>query len=198
MSYTLTFEMKGKGETMKNPILRNGVRILRPSEFRLIVDQIKPDYQIMFKTLLLTGMRFVEAKRFQNHPEWFDGDFINLPSSAMLKKKAKMSERSIRLNNLGRTLIPIFLNLQRDLPTRVSWREDLRRWAINVGLEPDGLSAKTTRKTWESWLMFYYPERRLEIVLNQGHTDVTSIKHYLNLAFTNEDKVAMGEYVSGW
>ncbi|RLF58608.1 MAG: site-specific integrase [Thermoplasmata archaeon] len=190
--------MKGKGETMKNPILRNGVRILRPSEFRLIVDQIKPDYQIMFKTLLLTGMRFVEAKRFQNHPEWFDGDFINLPSSAMLKKKAKMSERSIRLNNLGRTLIPIFLNLQRDLPTRVSWREDLRRWAINVGLEPDGLSAKTTRKTWESWLMFYYPERRLEIVLNQGHTDVTSIKHYLNLAFTNEDKVAMGEYVSGW
>jgi hypothetical protein len=46
--------------------------------------------------------------------------------------------------------------------------------------------------------MYYYPERRLEIVLNQGHTDATSIKHYLNMPFTNEDKVAMGEYVSGW
>ena len=183
---------------MKGPILRNGVRILRPQEFRLIVDNIKPDYQIMFKTLLLTGMRYVEAKRFQIHTDWFDGDFINLPNSAMLKQKAKMRERSIRLNNLGRTLMPLFLNLERGLPSRVSWREDLRRWASNVGLKPDGLCAKTSRKTWESWLMYYYPERRLEIVLNQGHTDATSIKHYLNMPFTNEDKVAMGEYVSGW
>ena len=183
---------------MKNPILRNGVRILRPSEFRLIVDPIKPDYQIMLKTLLLTGMRFIEAKRFQNNPEWFDGDFINLPNSAMLKQKAKMRERSIRLNNLGRMLMPLFLNLKHDLPSRVSWREDLRRWASNVGLKPNGLCAKTTRKTWESWLMYYYPERRLEIVLNQGHTDATSVKHYLNMPFTESDKVAMGEYVSGW
>ena len=103
--FFLTFELKGKGKTMKSPILRNGVRILRPSEVRLIVNEIKPDYQIMFKTLLLTGMRYVEAKRFQNHPEWFEGDFINLPNSAMLKQKAKMSERSIRLNKLGRMLI---------------------------------------------------------------------------------------------
>jgi integrase len=183
---------------MKSPILRNGVRILRPSEVRLIVDEIKPDYQIMFKTLLLTGMRYVEAKRFQNNPEWYDGDFINLPNGAMLKQKAKMSERSIRLNNLGRMLMPLFLNLKHDLPTRVSWREDLRRWAVNVGLKPNGLCAKTTRKTWESWLMYYYPERRLEIVLNQGHTDATSVKHYLNMPFTESDKVAMGEYVSGW
>ena len=153
--------MKGKGEIMKSPILRNGVRILRPIEFRLIVDPIKPYYQIMLKTLLLTGMRYVEARRFQQNPDWYDGDFVNLPSGAMLKKKAKMSERSIRLNNLGRTLIPLFLNLERDLPTRMSWRENLRRWAENVGLEPDGLCAKTTRKTWESWLMYYYPERRL-------------------------------------
>lgn len=183
---------------MKTPILRNGVRILRPQEFKMIVDNIKVDYQIMFKTLLLTGMRYVEARRFQNHPNWFDGNFVNLPTGAIFKKKVKMSERSIRLNSLGRTLIPIFLNLNHDLPSRIAWREDLRRWASNVGLKPDGLCAKTTRKTLESWLMFYYPERRLEIVLNQGHTSVTSVEHYLNMPFTNEDKIGMEEFVAGW
>ena len=198
MSIPLTFELKGKGEVMKSPIMKGGVRILRPKEFRSIVEPLKSDYQIMFKTLLLTGMRYVEAKRFQQNPEWYDGDFVNLPPGSMLKSKAKMKDRSIRLNSLGKTLIPLFLNLNRKLPSRVSWREDLRRWASNVGLKPDGLSAKTTRKTWESWLMCYYPERRLEIVLSQGHTDATSVKHYLNMPFTSEDKIAMGEYVSGW
>lgn len=184
---------------MKSPIMKGGVRILRPQEFRLIVEPLKSDYQIMLKTLLLTGMRYVEARRFQNHPEWYDGDFVNLPHGSMLKKKAKMSERSIRLNSLGKTLVPLFLNLDRKLPSRSAWRGDLRRWASNVGLKPDGLCAKTTRKTWESWLIFYFGENRIMLIMNsQGHDRTTSISHYQGMPFTEKDKIDMKEYVEGW
>jgi len=36
-----------------------------------------------------------------------------------------------------------------------------------------GLSAKTFRKTWESWLLFSYPDKAMEIALSQGHTELT-------------------------
>ena len=121
-----------------------------------------------------------------------------MPSGAVLKYKIKQKERSIRCSYLAKSIIPLFLNLDKKLPSRVSWRENLRRWAVNVGIEPDGLCAKTTRKTWESWLMFYYPERRFEVVLSQGHTSATSVTHYLNMPFTNEDKLVMEEFVAGW
>ncbi len=183
---------------MKNPILRNGVRILRPVEYKLMVQNLKSDYQIMFKALLFTGMRYIEAQRFQCNPKWFDNDFINLPSAAILKLKVKQRERAIRLNPIGKTIVPLFLDLDKKLPSRISWQEDLKRWAINENLTPDGLCAKTTRKTWESWLMFYYPTRQLEILLSQGHNSVTSLRHYLNMPFTVEDKMLMEEYVSGW
>jgi len=143
-------------------------------------------------------MRYIEAQRFQNNPDWFDGDFINLPETAIFKERRTQLERSVRLNPLGKQIIPIFLDSKIKLPSRVSWRENLRRWAENVDLQPDHLCPKTTRKTWESWLMFYYPERITEITLSQGHTTVTSIRHYLNMPFTNGDKEGMKEYVTGW
>jgi integrase len=143
-------------------------------------------------------MRYIEAQRFQNTPSWFDGDFINLPSSASLKVKAKQRERSIRLNQLGKQIIPFFLNSNVRLPSRQTWRENLRRWGEKAGLGDDFLSPKSLRKTWESWLSFYYPDRVLEITLSQGHTSITSVRHYLNLSFTEEDKMLMKDFVGGW
>lgn len=60
------------------------------------------------------------------------------------------------------------------------------------------ICSKTTRKTMESWLTFYYPGRSLEIALSQGHTTVTSLRHYLNMPFTEVDRLQMKEYVEGW
>ncbi|GAH15823.1 unnamed protein product, partial [marine sediment metagenome] len=57
---------------------------------------------------------------------------------------------------------------------------------------------KTTRKTWESWLMFFYPQRAMEIALSQGHTTVTSLQHYLGMPFTEVDRVEMAQFVEGW
>ncbi len=60
------------------------------------------------------------------------------------------------------------------------------------------LCAKTSRKTWESWLVFYYPERAGLVYQSQGHTGTTSLVYYQNMPFTDADKAQMKAYVEGW
>ncbi|MCK4364975.1 MAG: hypothetical protein KAW45_02885 [Thermoplasmatales archaeon] len=75
------------------PLLKEGTRILRPYEYKLLYNAVpKKDYKTMLNTLLLTGMRHVEAQRFQQHPEWFDDNFIYLPDEAE-KKIVKVSKK---------------------------------------------------------------------------------------------------------
>jgi len=182
----------------KKPLIKNKTRILRPNEYRLITQGRKTHHRIFLDVLLFTGMRYVECRRFQSNPDWFDGDFIFLPESAIKKKKRKQLTRYIRLNALGKQIIPFFLDLEKKLPSNQCFGENLRRWALSVGLEPVGLCVKTFRKTWESWLMYYYPQHSLQIALSQGHTNVTSLQYYLNLAFTDEDRKNMADFVGGW
>jgi len=40
------------------------------------------------------------------------------------------------------------------------------------------MSTKTTRKTWESWLVWYYPEKIASIFGSQGHNELTALRHY--------------------
>lgn len=180
------------------PIILHGTRVLRPQEAKQLINAIpKREHEIQFKALLLTGARYVEMQRFQEHQEWFDGKFIHLPATAIKKAKRKQRERWIRLNPLGREVVRSFLETSK-LPTKQAWNQNLKRWAKLAGLGPEGLSAKTTRKTWESWLVFYYPDKLANIVLSQGHTTLTSIQFYLNMPFTDEDKEEMKEFVEGW
>ena len=54
------------------------------------------------------------------------------------------------------------------------------------------------RKTYESWLISSYPERKEEVFLSQGHNSLTALRHYVNLPFTESDRMEMKEYVDGW
>jgi len=177
-------------------IIKEKVRIFRPFEAKLFMEKGIPkfEHQIGFKALLYTGMRYIECQRLKDNPSWFDGNFIKLPS---LKVKARQKERWIRLNPRGKEIVSSYINSKGILPTKATWRENLRRWAININLEPDALCPKTTRKTWESWLTFYYGTRA-EIPQSQGHTGAVAFQHYLSLPFTDEDKYAMKEFVDGW
>lgn len=180
-----------KGEKQK-------VRILRPSEYEMLREGArKLENQIQLDTLLLTGMRYVEAQRLHKHPEWFDGSFIHLPAEAQRKKKRKQRERWVRLNPLGRLTLPHFFR-NKPLPHIVNFNKNLKRWAERGGLDPVGLCPKTLRKTWESWLVFYYPRHIHLIFLSQGHNNLTSLEHYLNMPFTEQDKEEMRKWVEGW
>ena len=183
----------------KNPIIRQRTRILRPNEYEaLLKGCAKIEYKTMLQALLYTGMRYIEMKRFQQHPYWYDGDFIHLPREATLKKKRTQIERWVRLNNQGRMAIQYFIKNKKPLPTYISFNANLKCWAKRAGLNPIGMSVKTTRKTWESWLMFCYPQQIAMITLSQGHTALTSLQHYINMPFTESDRLEIQNYVQGW
>jgi len=186
-------------EDFKRPIIRMGTRILRPNEFRQLLDGCpKTDYRTILQTLLYTGIRYIELQRFQEYPSWFDGDFLHLPQEASRKKKRTQRERWIRLNQQGKMIVEYFTRVKTHVPTYVSWNMNLKCWARRAGMDDTGLSVKTTRKTWESWLMFYYPQQIASITLSQGHTAITSIQHYVNMPFTEPDRLEMKNYVEGW
>lgn len=72
--------------------------------------------QTRMDALLLTGLRYLEAQRFHDHPDWFDGNFLNLPDYAVKKAKRKQRERLVRLNPRGITVLPYFFKVKQ-LPT---------------------------------------------------------------------------------
>jgi integrase len=178
------------------PIIKEKVRILRPGEYEQLRASLKenPDRQVLLDGLLITGMRYVEAQALQGHPELVDGRFIKTDSK---KVQTKFKERWIRLSDYGTLIIDRFIKNDAKLPTRQSFDETLKRWAKNADLEEGGICCKTFRKTWESWLVFYYPTHQLEIAQSQGHTAMTQMQHYLNLPFTTEDKIKMSKWLDG-
>lgn len=185
----------------QQPIIVNGVRVFRPYEVKQIIRSIdKNKYRRIFEACLFSGMRYVELKRLQRHHKWFDpySGFITLPQISQKKVKQKEKERWVRLNPRGVDKVSIFLEIGKKIPTYVTWRKNLRSWCKNAGLDDDGMSVKVTRKTWESWLVYYYPQNLVNIFKSQGHSEMTSLKHYLGLPFSEQDGKDMEEFVGGF
>jgi hypothetical protein len=229
---------------MLQAINTGGVKIFRPAEYEALRTAMYPSVRIMLDGLLFTGMRYIEAQRFQEHPEWWDGrSYISLPEGAAKKVKAEFKSRTIKLSELGCKSLPNFLKKENRLPSRSNWDWIIRKWCIKAGIEYEGprtkkiaemrvitkdpntgqimkdpvtgkrmiqrigtklrpiwsVNAKSTRKTWESWLATWYGVPSLtHIQLYQGHNAITQAKHYLGLGFYPEDKAAMQKYVEGW
>jgi integrase len=171
------------------------VRVLRPKEYVAISEV---GNKVHMDALLYTGMRYIEAQRFHENPDWLDASRgnVHLPPQAILKAKRKQLDRWVRLNQPGTLAVQAFLQ-GKQLPIYESWGEDLKRWAGRAGVEAQGLGPKTLRKTWESWLVCSFPDRMPWIVLNQGHTAQTSIAHYLNMPFDRDEIAEMKVFVDG-
>ncbi len=187
------------------PIIKTDTRILRPCEYKLLMQgsskgkgRMGLDNKTNLNTLLFTGLRYREAERLKEHPEWVDDSFIHLPAVAQKKKKRRMKERFIKLTPRAKDTLEQFFEAKALPSSWGGWRENLVRWARAAGLDPEGLTCKTTRKTWESWLVVYYPKRVHEILATMGHIELTAIQHYHGLAFSEVDKLEMKEFVEGW
>lgn len=166
--------------------------LLRPKEYREIMGKCNRRQQVIFSSLLFTGMRYEELLRFRQHREWFDGQFVHLPAGLGEKKALRVDpERWIRLSYRGREAIESLFDVQ--LPSLQSLDQYIK---YNVGIPH--FSVKSFRKTYESWLVYYYAGKEVHIAQSQGHDTFTQFRHYLNLPFTEEDKLEMKEFVEGW
>jgi len=180
---------------MKN-ITKNGTRILRPQELKKLINAIdKVEMRDKFEAMLFTGARYTEIQKIYENPGWFLDDSIHIQSK---KKRAIQKERYIRLNPQGKRAVTYMLRSRKKYPSRAGWNENLKRWSKKAGLDETGISAKTTRKTWESYLVTSYPKQLEYIFLSQGHSQLTSLKFYLMIPFTKEEKEQIKFYTDNW
>jgi len=172
------------------------VRVFRPWEIRSLVRAIpKNEYKDKFEALLYTATRYKELQWLYEHPNRFHGSSIHIKNT---KARVKDAYRYVHLNMQGQRAVENFLRSKTNLPTYQSWGENLKRWCINANIKPDHACAKSTRKTFESWLVITYPHRTLEILASVGHEENTALKHYLMFPFSEQDKRDMLYYVEGW
>ena len=179
----------------------NNTRVWYPWELKKLVQAIpKMELRINFEAGLYSGARYIELKRLLEKPEMYMASKgkIHFDSFAIRKTKIRIKERWVTLNPIGRRVIEAFIAQDRDLPAYVTWSENLARWSGMAGLKPDRVSAKSTRKTWECYLMTKYPSFANHIFLSQGHSDLVALRHYVNLPFDENDKKMMDEFTYGW
>ena len=172
------------------------VRVFRPCEVRALVSAIpKNEYKDKFEALLYTAGRYKELQWLYDNPKRFHSDSIHIRNAKAMSKEAY---RYVHLNMQGQRAIENFLRSKTNLPTNQSWNENLKRWCELAGIKPYHACAKSTRKTFESWLIITYPHRTLEILASVGHSESTALKHYLTFPFSKDDKQDMLFYIEGW
>jgi len=190
-------------------VLRKGkIAILTPKEFEQLRKAVtRRKLRILLEVALYTGMRYVELQRFSQNTHWFDEDrnCIVLPDWADRKTKRVSKGRYVHLSDAGLKVISHYIDHYSDderpvFPSLPAWDGNLKKWAEKARIDTKDcvISAKTTRKTWECWLVISYPDRIPLICMNQGHTDMVAMRHYLNLGFTPEERREIKRHTSGW
>ncbi|MDY0130131.1 MAG: site-specific integrase [Methanosarcina vacuolata] len=171
----------------KEAIYVNGIRIFVPVEHDKFKAGIpKKRHKTLFELSTITGMRYAEIQRLYDHPEWYSEsrNQIRLNEDAQKKVKRKAKERTI---DLLPSTFPYILDQFFNWPAPPdidTWNQDLKRWAVKTDFNPFGISAKTTRKSIESW-MLSSGVPPFKVYQRQGHDPQTSLYHYQGLSFTD-------------
>jgi integrase len=176
------------------------IRILTPAEYQKLRAVIPMDrHKTLLDILLITGMRYIEVQRLWNNRLWYieKENIIHLPEEGQKKAKRRQLERAIHpLPSMFSYLMKEFF-ASRKPPAESVWNRDLRKWAEMAGINPYGISAKTTRKTIESW-MIKAGVLESTVCLRQGHTTLVSMQHYQGLAFSDADTRDIIKQLSEW
>jgi len=177
-------------------------RVLTPTEYGLIWQGAE-EYtnQLKLDLCLLTAGRYSELRALQYNKQWFEPahNAIHVKEYKKERLKRGVRDRYIHLSRKGVDIVRAFLNTPNiHLSNYSAMEKNLRRWAERVDVSTEGLSIKCMRKTYESWLITYYPEKTLSILQSTGHTQAVSMEHYANLPFTQGDRQLMAVYVEGW
>lgn len=176
------------------------IRILTVKEYEKLKECIpKSHHRIIFDILLVTGMRYIEMLRLYENKEWYNEkkNFVHLPEEAQRKAKRTQKERTIHpLPSMFEVVLNAFWKAKKP-PLEATWNKNLQRWAEDAGISPYGVSAKTTRKTIESW-MIAGGIIESTTCLRQGHDSVTSMNHYQGLAFSDDELRDIRQKLISW
>jgi len=195
---------------MTDITLKQGARILSPSDYEALRAQMPRYYQLICDAFLLSGMRPVEMERFK--PEWYRASrrVIQLDEGSCLKQRCKYKERTIKLSLAGCDAFDKLVSEKvkhkgkevfayEIIPKRVAFRDALIRYAKLALIGVEGMTPKMFRKTLVSWLVACFPEKQLYIQSSMGHDGDTIVHNYLGMVFTKEQMDHMKtKYLNEW
>lgn len=191
-----------------NPVTVSGSRVFLPAEVERIQRVItKPSLLALFNLLLFTGMRLSEVSELARKPLIFDekGKTIIIKST---KAKASRKSRNIALNDQGVEAVKEYLKNPYVPSCSSTWQQNLIRWCRQAHLledpypdspsNPYAVTVRTSRKTWESWLVACYEEKLTSITVSMGHVERTALEHYVSINFYPEELEQIKRYTAGW
>ena len=178
--------------------------VLTPDQFQTLLRQPKKDahlHKIRMEFLLNTGMRYAEARRFIFKHHRYDAEKIHKPKTG---KTYKQAERWIKVTpqyneklKTARELLKLSERNGLGFPTIAGFQNNLYRWFKKAEIELEGNLVKIFRKTRECWLMVARYDGAM-IALDQGHSRLTQLKHYLSNPFSGEDVEKIRKYMKDW
>ena len=193
---------------MTSALTCNSSRILTPIEATNIRNVIsKPSSRALFDLMLYTGLRLSEVKQLAGNPAIFDQErrTVTIKSG---KVKASQLSRNVCLSDRGMLAVQEYLKNPSVPNSSTAWQTNLIRWAQRSRMQaipgqegsgnPYALTVRTTRKSWESWLLATFPDKLPYITLSQGHSETTALRHYLNISFTQAERADIQREVRGW
>lgn len=176
------------------------IRILTVDEYQKLEEAIpKDEHKTISKVLFITGMRYIELQRLFDNPSWYNKqrNIIHIPAEGQRKHKRIQRERTIHpLPSMFADTMKLFFSGCRP-PHESSWNRNLQRWAKIAGINPYGISVKTSRKSLESWLVTAGIEVST-ICLRAGHDSLTSMNHYQGLAFSDSERRDIEDQLKLW
>jgi len=186
------------------PITKNGVAVLTPQQWRLLHTHLNADYKIRGEFLLQTQMRIAEAMYVSRHPECFrkDNGAIFLPKvegdEKFGKARCKQKERAVLLSPSGVKAVELFFEVGVKFPSYQAMEPVFKLAAKEADFDTTSITTKMLRKTFGSWLINCYPERRGMIAASAGHTAEVMDAHYISYGFRKEDVKDMRAETAGW
>ena len=128
----------------RQPILKNGIRVLYPTEYQKLISVIpKHHHKLIIQTLLHSVMRFTELERLKGNPSLFKDDrYIHLTKNEIKKVKTKIKDRQILLGVFGKDIVKDFIKTPFRIPPRQSLNKSLVRWCKQADISPEGDMSK--------------------------------------------------------
>lgn len=167
--------------------------------------------QFSIQTAFYTGLRLQELIDFADHPEWMEDKYtcINIP-----REESKTGEpRSCFLGETFYKELRMFLRSNKltyptrkikngrtytKIPNYNAWNNYYKQIAWFIRLEnPCEIKAKISRKTWESYLIIS-EKPHINVAISQGHSKVVSLKHYLGIKCTRDERIRCVELTEDW
>lgn len=191
---------------MARIIIRQKTRILTPSEYYKLREQLDPNigYQVICDVLIHTGLRIVEMWNLRDNPHWYHSSsrVIDLPAEgASQKPECEVTDRTIHLTEAGCKALDTFFAVKPAFRDADAMGRALKRAAVKAGLGKTGITSKMFRKMLASYLVDARKQLgidTLEICSNLGHDERTLRKHYYGIFTGDAEHREILEFLKGW